>query len=242
MNNNTHKNNDFGSFQESICSNMCQALRDAGLSQKQLADRLGTDKSYVSRILHGKQDLPLKFLWKFSNEICSGDICSLLPESAVRKNPPILQFADEVLHRVRHTNTNDIFENFEGEIRTRIMELLKSENISLVNLEKKLPFTYSQIERLLKDVEPTHFTLEFLYEFLEKVPPANWNFLLHGTTSELYDREILLTMCDKLAHFEQRQLISKMTPLLDYLVEIPYKSEGFHICKIIFSLLGESQP
>ncbi len=45
-----------------------EARREAGLTQEQLAERLGTKKSYISRIENGKCDLQLSTLYRLFEE------------------------------------------------------------------------------------------------------------------------------------------------------------------------------
>jgi HTH-type transcriptional regulator / antitoxin HipB len=40
------------------------ARKEAHLTQKQLADRVGTQKSYISRLENGQGDIPLSILFK----------------------------------------------------------------------------------------------------------------------------------------------------------------------------------
>lgn len=45
-----------------------EARREAGLTQEQLAEKLGTKKSYISRIENGKTDLQVSTLYRIFEE------------------------------------------------------------------------------------------------------------------------------------------------------------------------------
>ena len=45
-----------------------EARKEAGLTQEQLADKLGTKKSYISRIENGKTDLQVSTLYRIFEE------------------------------------------------------------------------------------------------------------------------------------------------------------------------------
>jgi transcriptional regulator with XRE-family HTH domain len=45
-----------------------EARKEAGLTQEQLADKLGTKKSYISRLENGKCDIQLSTLYRLFEE------------------------------------------------------------------------------------------------------------------------------------------------------------------------------
>ena len=59
----------FEAAAESFCLAEClkEQRRLAGLTQQQLADRIGTKKSYISRIENGRSDVQLSTLFRIFN-------------------------------------------------------------------------------------------------------------------------------------------------------------------------------
>lgn len=47
-----------------ICEMLKEARKEANMTQEQLADRIGTKKSYISRLENGKADIQLSTLFK----------------------------------------------------------------------------------------------------------------------------------------------------------------------------------
>lgn len=47
-----------------ICEMLKQARKEANITQEQLAKRIGTQKSYISRLENGKADIQLSTLFK----------------------------------------------------------------------------------------------------------------------------------------------------------------------------------
>jgi HTH-type transcriptional regulator / antitoxin HipB len=47
-----------------ICEMLKEARKEAKITQEQLADRIGTKKSYISRLENGKADIQLSTLFK----------------------------------------------------------------------------------------------------------------------------------------------------------------------------------
>lgn len=62
----SHKREEFDRETEAFC--LAQTLREerlkAGLTQEQLAEKVGTKKTYISRLENGKSDIQLKTLFR----------------------------------------------------------------------------------------------------------------------------------------------------------------------------------